>query len=71
MIQVYTCINKQSVPIGDTYYLLYFDTDCTVSVINEDIAGPPIDGICIVKYGKREYEGRVMAHGKLIRLINN
>ena len=46
------------------YYLLYFDVDGSVSVVNESAAGPEVNGTCIVKLKGKEYKGKVMAYGK-------
>ena len=47
------------------YYLLYFDTDGSVSIVSESAAGRVHDGTCTVKLNKKEYEGKVMAYGKI------
>lgn len=46
------------------YYLLYFDTDGSVSIVTESAAGEVANGICLLKLKGKQYKGRVMAYGK-------
>ena len=51
---------------SEMFYLVYFDVDHTISIINEKSIAKCDGDNCQVRYGKNIYSGKIVTKGKFL-----